>query len=68
MVIGFPPTPDEMAYVADNCLKYVRASGPLDIGRDFEAVDALVLLNLTRSPFRLSWVAPETPKKTSNYG
>jgi hypothetical protein len=52
MVIGFPPTPNEMAYVEDDCLKYVHASGPLDIGCDFEAVDELVLLNLTGSSFQ----------------
>jgi hypothetical protein len=52
MVIGFPPTPDEMAYVEDGCLKYIHASGPLDIGCDFEAVDELVLSNLTRSSFQ----------------
>jgi hypothetical protein len=52
MMIGFPPTPDEMAYVEDDCLKYVHASGPLDMGCDFEAVDELVLSNLTRSSFQ----------------
>jgi hypothetical protein len=48
MVTGFPPTPDEMVYVEDDCMKYVHASGPVDIGCDFEAVDELVLSNLTR--------------------
>jgi hypothetical protein len=33
-------------------MKYVHASGPLDIGCDFEAVDELVLLNLTHSSFQ----------------
>jgi hypothetical protein len=52
MVSGFPPTPDEFVYVEEDCMKYVHASGPLDIGCDFEAVDELVLLNLTRSSFQ----------------
>jgi hypothetical protein len=52
MVIGFPPTPDEMVYVEDDFLKYVHTSGPVDIGCDFEAVDELVLLNLTHSSFQ----------------
>jgi hypothetical protein len=52
MVTGFPPSPDEMVYVEDDCMKYVHASGPVDIGCDFEAVDELVLLNLTRSSFQ----------------
>jgi hypothetical protein len=33
-------------------MKYVHASGPFDIGCDFEAVDELVLSNLTRSSFQ----------------
>jgi hypothetical protein len=49
MVTGFPPTPDEFVYVEEVCMKYVHASGPFDIGCDFEAVDELVLSNLTRS-------------------
>jgi hypothetical protein len=52
MVTGFPPTPDEFVYVEEDCMKYVDASGPLDIGCDFEAVDELVLSNLTRSFFQ----------------
>jgi hypothetical protein len=52
MVIGFPPTLDEMVYVEDDCLKYVHAFGQLDISCDFEAVDELVLLNLTRPSFQ----------------
>jgi hypothetical protein len=52
MVTGFPPMPDEFIYVEEDCLKYVHASGPLDIGCDFEAVDELVLSNLTRSSFQ----------------
>jgi hypothetical protein len=52
MVTGFLPSPDEMVYVKDNCMKYVHASGPVDIGCDFEAVDELVLSNLTRSSFQ----------------
>jgi hypothetical protein len=51
-VTGFPPTPDEFVYVEEDCMKYVHASGPLDIGCDFEAVDELVLSNLTRSSFQ----------------
>jgi hypothetical protein len=54
MVTGFPPTPDKMVYVEDGCLKYVHASGPVDIGCDFKAVDELVLSNLTRSSFQYS--------------
>jgi hypothetical protein len=54
MVTGFPPTPDEMVYVEDDCLKYVHASGPVDIGCDFEAVNELVLSNHTRSSFQYS--------------
>jgi hypothetical protein len=54
MVTGFPPSPDEMVYVEDDCMKYVHASGPVDIGCDFEAVDELVLSNLTRSSFQYS--------------
>jgi hypothetical protein len=54
MVTGFPPTPDEMVYVQDDCMKYVHASGPVDIGCDFEAVNELVLSNLTRSSFQYS--------------
>jgi hypothetical protein len=52
MVTGFPPTPDEFVYVEEDCMKYVHASGPLDIGCNFEAVDELVLSNLTRSFFQ----------------
>jgi hypothetical protein len=52
MVTGFPPTPDEFVYVEEDCMKYVHASGPLDIGCNFEAVDELVLSNLTRSSFQ----------------
>jgi hypothetical protein len=52
MVTGFPPTPDEFVYVEEDCMKYVHASGPLDIGCDFEAVSELVLSNLTRSSFQ----------------
>jgi hypothetical protein len=53
MVTGFPPTPDEFVYVEEDCMKYVHASGPLDIGYcDFEAVNELVLPNLTRSSFQ----------------
>jgi hypothetical protein len=52
MVTGFPPSPDERVYVKDDCMKYVHASGPVDIGCDFEAVDELVLSNLTRSSFQ----------------
>jgi hypothetical protein len=52
MVTGFPPLPDEMIYVKDDCMKYVHASGPVDIACDFEAVDELVLSNLTRSSFQ----------------
>jgi hypothetical protein len=51
MVTGFPPTPDKMVYVQHDCMKYVHASGTVDIGCDCEAVDELVLLNLTRSYF-----------------
>jgi hypothetical protein len=54
MVTRFPPSPDEMAYVEDDCMKYVHASGPVDIGCNFEAVDELVLSNLTRSSFQHS--------------
>jgi hypothetical protein len=49
MVTGCPPTPDEMVHVEDNCMKYVHGSGSVDIGCDFEAVDELVLSNLTGS-------------------
>jgi hypothetical protein len=52
MMIGFPPLANEMTYLEDDCLKYVHASGPVDIGCDFEAVDELVLSNLTRSSFQ----------------
>jgi hypothetical protein len=52
MVTRFPPTPDEFVYVEEDCMKYVHASGPLDIGCDFEAVDELTLSNLTRSSFQ----------------
>jgi hypothetical protein len=52
IVTGFPPILDEMVYVEDDCMKYVHASGPVDIGCDFEAVDELVLSNLTRSSFQ----------------
>jgi hypothetical protein len=45
MVTGFPPTPDEFVYVEEDCVKYVHASGPVDIGCEFEAVDELVLSN-----------------------
>jgi hypothetical protein len=51
MVTGFPPTPDEFVYVEEDCMKYVHASCPLDIGCDFEAVNELVLSNLTCSSF-----------------
>jgi hypothetical protein len=54
MVTGFPPSPDEMVYVKDDCMKYVHASGPVDISCDFEAVDELVFSNLTRSSFQYS--------------
>jgi hypothetical protein len=47
MVTGFSPSLDEMVYVEDDCMKYVHASGPVDIGCDFAAVDELVLSNLT---------------------
>jgi hypothetical protein len=52
MVTGFPPSPDEMVYVKDDCIKYVHSSGPVDIGCDFECVDELVLSNLTCSSFQ----------------
>jgi hypothetical protein len=52
MVTGFPPTPDEFVYVEEDCIKYVHASGPVEIGCDFEAVDELVLSNLTRLSFQ----------------
>jgi hypothetical protein len=52
MVTGFPPTPDEFLYVEEDCMKYVHASGPVDIGCNFEAVDELVLSNLTHSSFQ----------------
>jgi hypothetical protein len=52
IVTGFPPTPEEMVYVEDNCLKHVHVSGPVDIGCELEAVDELVLLNLTYSSFQ----------------
>jgi hypothetical protein len=52
MVTRFPPTPNEFVYVEDDCLKHVHAPGPLDIGCNFEAVDELVLSNLTRSSFQ----------------
>jgi hypothetical protein len=52
MVTGFPPSPDEIVYVEDDCMEYVHASGPVDIGCDFEALDELVLSNLTRSSFQ----------------
>jgi hypothetical protein len=35
MVTGFPPTPDEFVYVEEDCMKYVHASGPVDIGCEF---------------------------------
>jgi hypothetical protein len=54
MVTGFPPTPDEMVYVEDDCMKDVHVSGPVDIGCDFEAVDELVLSKLTRSSVQYS--------------
>jgi hypothetical protein len=46
MVTGFPPTPDKFVYVEEDCMKYAHASGPLDIGCNFEAVDELTLSNL----------------------
>jgi hypothetical protein len=52
MVTGFPPTPEEFVYVEEDYMKYVHASGPLDIGCDFEAVDELALSNLNRSSFQ----------------
>jgi hypothetical protein len=52
MVTRFPPTPDEFVYVEEDCMKYVHASGLLDIGCDSEAVDELVLSNLTCSSFQ----------------
>jgi hypothetical protein len=52
MVTGFPPTPDEMVYFEEDCMKYVHASGPVDIGCDFEAVDELILSNLPCSSFQ----------------
>jgi hypothetical protein len=52
MVTRFPPTPDELVYVEEDCMKYVHASGPLDIGCDFEAVDKLAVSNLTHSSFQ----------------
>jgi hypothetical protein len=55
MVIRFPPTPNEMAYLEEDCLEYVHASGPLDISCDFEAVDKLVLSNLTCSTFQCTY-------------
>jgi hypothetical protein len=54
MVTGFPPLSDEIVHGEDDCLKYVHASGPVDIGCDFEAVDELVLSDLTRSSFQYS--------------
>jgi hypothetical protein len=54
MVTGFPPSPDEMVYVEEDCIKYLYASGPVDISCDFEAVDELVLSNLTPSSFQYS--------------
>jgi hypothetical protein len=52
MVTGFPPTPNKFVYVEEDCMKYVHASGPVDVGCDFEAVDELVLSNLTHSSFQ----------------
>jgi hypothetical protein len=52
MVTGFQPSLDKIVYVEEDCMKYVHASGPLDIGCDFEAVDELVLSDLTRSSFQ----------------
>ena len=52
MVIGFPPTTNEMAYVEQDCIEYIHDGGPLDIGCDFAAVDDLFLSNLTRSSFQ----------------
>jgi hypothetical protein len=52
MVTGFPPSPDKMVYVEDDCLEYIHTSGPVDIGCDFEAVDEFVLSNHTRSSFQ----------------
>jgi hypothetical protein len=53
MVTGFQPTPDGFVYVEKDCIKYVHASGPLDIGCDFEAVDELIVhSNITRSSFQ----------------
>jgi hypothetical protein len=51
MVTGFPPMPDEMVDVEVDCMKYVHASGPVDIGCNFEAVDELVFRTL---PIHLS--------------
>jgi hypothetical protein len=51
-VTGFPPTPDKMIYVEEDCMKYVHTSGPVDIGCDFESADELVLSNLTPSSFQ----------------
>ena len=52
LIVGFPPTPNEMEYVEEDCLRYLHESGPVDIGLDFTAVDTLVLSNLTRSSFQ----------------
>jgi hypothetical protein len=52
MVIGFPPTANEMAYIKGDCLGYLYESGPVDIGLDFMAVDTLVFTNLTHSSFQ----------------
>jgi hypothetical protein len=49
MVTGFPPTQNGICRG-----RLVHASGPVDIGCDFEAVDELVLSNLTRSSFQYS--------------
>jgi hypothetical protein len=52
IVVGFPPTADEMELVKEDCLQYLHDSGPVDIGLDFTAVDTLILSNLTRSSFQ----------------
>jgi hypothetical protein len=43
---------DERVYVEDDCMEYAHASGPVDIGCDFAAVDELIPSNLTRSSFQ----------------
>jgi hypothetical protein len=47
MVTGFPPTPDEFVYVEEDCMKYVHASGPLDIGCDFRTLPVHLFNTLT---------------------